>query len=681
MIPFDKRLREEWYRSAEDLRQMCDCIDFEPTNGSNAKDFNEKALNVSQLKSFSNKLLDSLNAPTDQLTNGNNTWERKAIRKAETEPKCKGFVVSIDSLESPTIDAVLDKVPLVYDPITKQLLLQNNFSNNGLNGYKNGLNLQNGFKKLNGFSNLNLENHSHESNESTVKLRPSDQYSTPNSVNKSFDNCFDDNSKALNDCNQSPKDLFERRTESHCEDDSNELSLFDTNKQNVLLETNEDDLNVSNGDNVSNVDSSVSSLNLDDTESNCGSVSDSKPKKLFNISIQSLLNKVKRNNNNNNNNINTSNNVNISSTTALILETRPPNLPAKPEDEQKRHKLEYEEMLKQSKKKEVKEIKAKKKMAEKQRKQEELVIEAIKVWNNEVLPNWHKCRTTKKTRDLWWNGIPSLVRQKVWVLAINNELKITNEIYEQCVSRSKEKVWTKSEKHCSEGDFDCCESASDLIKLDVSRTFPQLGLFQENGPYHEVLSELLGAYVTFRPDIGYAQGMSFLAAMLLLNMEPEQAFVSLANLLNTQLLVSFFRVNQTVMNAYYQTYEEFFKENLPKLHKHFNEHKLSPDLYLVDYIYTLFSRSLPLDIASRVWDLYLRDGDQFIFRAALGILSMYYEVLINLDFIYLAQFLTKLPDDIDSDKLFSYISGIHMTIGSEKMTFSSVLSQKLLHNS
>ncbi|CAG2110726.1 unnamed protein product [Medioppia subpectinata] len=682
---------------------MCDWINSNGINGSNANDYIDKTSIVSQIKPFSDKLLNSLETTSNGLTNGcPKSWEKSSV-VTEKGAKSKGIVVSIESIESPTIDEVLDKVPLVYDPITKQLLLQRGFgNNNGLNGYKNGVNLHtNGFKKLNGVSNLIHENSSHGSNDKTIAC---EQYSTRNcSANNSVDNCFDDYLKALDerndysvvDCKQSPnKDvLCERRTVSQF-NDNNALSLLDSNKDHSLEETTDGEYNGNNlreyngnnnsDDNISNVDSSVLSLNLDDTESNCGSVFDSKPKKLFTLSLQSLLNKVKRNHNNNNisnNNSSVSNNsVNISSTTALILETRPPHLPAKPIHEDKQHKLEYEEMIRQSRKKEMKEMKARKKLSEKQRKQEQQVIEAIKVWNSDILPNWQKSKNCKKTRDQWWCGIPSHVRQRVWTLAIDNELNITEDIYRQCVIGSKDNIWAKHSVHCLE-DEDCCgESAADLIKLDVSRTFPQLGLFQESGPYHEVLSELLGAYVTYRPDIGYAQGMSFLAAMLLLNMESEPAFVCLANLLNRQLLVSFFRVNQTVMNAYYKTYEEFFKENLPKLYKHFNEQKLSPDLYLVDYIYTLFSRSLPLDIASRIWDLFLRDGEEFIFRAALGILSMYYEVLLNLDFIYLAQFLTKLPEDIDSDKLFSYISGIHMTTGAEKTPFSDVLSTKLLEN-
>lgn len=35
-------------------------------------------------------------------------------------------------------------------------------------------------------------------------------------------------------------------------------------------------------------------------------------------------------------------------------------------------------------------------------------------------------------------------------------------------------------------------------------------------------------------------------------------------------------------------------------------------------MYTLFAKSLPLDVASRVWDMFCRDGEEFLFRTALG---------------------------------------------------------------
>ena len=35
-------------------------------------------------------------------------------------------------------------------------------------------------------------------------------------------------------------------------------------------------------------------------------------------------------------------------------------------------------------------------------------------------------------------------------------------------------------------------------------------------------------------------------------------------------------------------------------------------------IFTLYSKSLPLDVASRVWDLFCRDGEEFLFKTAIG---------------------------------------------------------------
>jgi len=35
-------------------------------------------------------------------------------------------------------------------------------------------------------------------------------------------------------------------------------------------------------------------------------------------------------------------------------------------------------------------------------------------------------------------------------------------------------------------------------------------------------------------------------------------------------------------------------------------------------MYTMFAKSLPLDVTSRVWDVFFRDGEEFLFRTALG---------------------------------------------------------------
>lgn len=355
------------------------------------------------------------------------------------------------------------------------------------------------------------------------------------------------------------------------------------------------------------------------------------------------------------------------STTALILEDRPANLPAKSMEETQRHKQEYEEMVAGAKRREMKEAQKKKRQMKERHRQEDSISNAMVIWNTEILPHWDTMKGTRRVRELWWQGLPPSVRGRVWSLAIGNELNITPELYEIFLSRAKEKWRSYSETSSvndneSDGGASLAdrESSLDLIKLDISRTFPSLFIFQKGGPYHDLLHSVLGAYTCYRPDIGYVQGMSFIAAVLILNLEEAEAFITFANLLNKPCQMAFFRVDHELMLKYFSAFEIFFEENLPRLFSHFQINSLTPDLYLIDWIFTLYSKSLPLDVACRVWDVFCRDGEESLFRTGLGILRLYEDVLLQMDFIHIAQFLTRLPEDLQSHTLFNAMANTHM---------------------
>jgi hypothetical protein len=109
----------------------------------------------------------------------------------------------------------------------------------------------------------------------------------------------------------------------------------------------------------------------------------------------------------------------------------------------------------------------------------------------------------------------------------------------------------------------------------------------------------------------------------------------------------------------------------------------------------MYAKSLPLDIASRVWDVYFRDGEDFLFHTALGtilyyltiyfsgILSMYETRLMCMEFDACVQFLTSLPQqEMDGDILFAHIARIqqqssnnHLRIGEKvKTSFTQILN-------
>ncbi|KAM8803099.1 TBC1 domain family member 14 isoform 2-T2 [Rhynchonycteris naso] len=330
------------------------------------------------------------------------------------------------------------------------------------------------------------------------------------------------------------------------------------------------------------------------------------------------------------------------STTALILEDRPANLPAKPADEAQKHRQQYEEMVVQAKKRELKEAQRRKRQLEERCRLEESIGNAVLTWNNEILPNWDAMWCSRKARDLWWQGVPPSVRGKVWSLAIGNELNITHELFDICLARAKERWRTfstgGSEAEGEDAGFSAAdrEASLELIKLDISRTFPNLCIFQQ------------------------VQGMSFVAAVLVLNLDTADAFIAFSNLLNKPCQMAFFRVDHGLMLTYFAAFEVFFEENLPKLFAHFKKNNLTADIYLIDWIFTLYSKSLPLDLACRVWDVFCRDGEEFLFRTALGILRLFEDILTKMDFIHMAQFLTRLPDDLPAEELFASIATVQM---------------------
>ncbi|XP_075223797.1 TBC1 domain family member 14-like [Lycorma delicatula] len=365
----------------------------------------------------------------------------------------------------------------------------------------------------------------------------------------------------------------------------------------------------------------------------------------------------------------------VASSTALIQLDRPACLPAKSQHELEKHRQQYQDMVEAAKKKELKEAKQRKKQLQVQLRLEEQQAQATRTWSAEILPKWEILCNSRKTRDLWWLGIPPCVRGKVWRLAIGNELNLTQQLFDICCLRARDMLNTADvtgNANESEDADDNKEASVQLIQLDISRTFPNLCIFQQGGPYYDMLHCLLGAYVCYRPDVGYVQGMSFIAAVLILNMDVSDAFICFANLLNRPCHMAFFSLNQPLMQAYYATYNDLLNENLPHVYKHFVDSNLTPDLYLLDWIYTVFTKAMNLDLASRVWDVFLRDGEEFLFRAALGVLHLCQDTLLKMDFVHGSQYLTRLPDDLPADQLFKSIGSIKMTVN--KQTFEQILA-------
>ncbi|CEM11165.1 unnamed protein product [Vitrella brassicaformis CCMP3155] len=148
-----------------------------------------------------------------------------------------------------------------------------------------------------------------------------------------------------------------------------------------------------------------------------------------------------------------------------------------------------------------------------------------------------------------------------------------------------------------------------------------------DGVLHEHLRTVLETYVLWRPDLGYVQGMAYLAAMLLLHMDEYSAFVCFANLMLRRSLHAFYTFDMSIVDVYFRTFDHLMKERLPWVAMKLHQCGLNSDMFLVEWLYTLFTRSLPFALVARVWDSFLAEGDTILYQTALGLLCYFSDAL------------------------------------------------------
>lgn len=309
---------------------------------------------------------------------------------------------------------------------------------------------------------------------------------------------------------------------------------------------------------------------------------------------------------------------------------------------------------------EAKEAENKQKQDLKQKAKDTRIMLARTTWTHDILPHWEKKKRTKPVHDLVLQGIPPGVRTRVWPMLVGNDLHINKDLFNIYVKQS-EVAKTQRAAGIKVEQVGKLASAS-LIGVDLPRTFPALAFYQEGGPNHAELHRVLDAYVCYRPDIGYVQGMSYLAAILLLYLDDVTAFSCLANLLNRNVHMAFYKMD-VELQQYVSLFEALFKRTLPDLYAHFEHIGISSEMYLLDWFLTLFSKSLPLDVATHLWDIYIFEGQAFLFRAALGLLKYIQAPILSqeLDLVPCKHILARFPEEhLDEDAILASIASIHL---------------------
>ena len=178
----------------------------------------------------------------------------------------------------------------------------------------------------------------------------------------------------------------------------------------------------------------------------------------------------------------------------------------------------------------------------------------------------------------------------------------------------------------------------DEISRDINRTFYTTKFVEGNGK--KMLFNILKALAFIRPEIGYCQGMNFIAGALinLIDNEEKCFWIFLSFIDNFEMNFLYLKNMPDYSIRVYQL-KFYIKEYFPDLALHFKKNQINPDIFFSKWILTIFSNYLSFDILYNVWDVFILDKWKALFKFCLMILNSMKDKLINMDLITFSKFI------------------------------------------
>ena len=165
------------------------------------------------------------------------------------------------------------------------------------------------------------------------------------------------------------------------------------------------------------------------------------------------------------------------------------------------------------------------------------------------------------------------------------------------------------------------------IKKDLTRTFPDNILFKYGNIYYNKLYHVLTAFSNYNKNIGYTQGLNFLAAHIIYLFDEEiEEFIFLDSIIHKFDLEKILCTsnNNNFFIKILEDITKYIKQKLPKLSKYLTEIKLNFEFFTTNWVLTLFSNSMETNNLFFVWDYMIIFGWKF-FRCFVVAVLMIFE--------------------------------------------------------
>ncbi|KAG7211279.1 hypothetical protein KM043_010584 [Ampulex compressa] len=245
-------------------------------------------------------------------------------------------------------------------------------------------------------------------------------------------------------------------------------------------------------------------------------------------------------------------------------------------------------------------------------------MERLKKWEK-MTKQWDSSSTKEKLRRRIYKGIPDRFRGQVWalLLGVKNLKREQAGKYEEMLKLARQ--WSTEIRQI---DADVARQYRDHVNYRQRYSIKQRSMFY-----------VLAAYSMYNMEVGYCQGMSVLAGLLLLYMDEEDAFWGLSVLLADKkyTMHGFYVDGFPKLNRFIEHHDKIMNKFLPKLKRKLDKCGCDSILYALKWFFVVFQERTPVSLGLRIWDIFLLDGDRILPAMAYTVMKMHKRYLMPME--------------------------------------------------
>ncbi|XP_008212411.1 growth hormone-regulated TBC protein 1-A [Nasonia vitripennis] len=219
---------------------------------------------------------------------------------------------------------------------------------------------------------------------------------------------------------------------------------------------------------------------------------------------------------------------------------------------------------------------------------------------------------------------------------------------------------------------------TDIIKTDLPRTFPDNIFFNNTDRHQRQLYNILLAFAHQNRQVGYCQGLNYIAGLLLLVTKSEETAFWLLKVLIEEILPEYYVPTMKGLITDIDVLAELVKIKMPDVYQHVTDMGLPWAVITTKWFICLFAEVLPTETTLRIWDCLFYEGSKIVFRVALTLIKRNRENLLACqDFTELAECFKEITKDSIVLQCHDFMQSIFKVPGSLSSSKISKLRAKV----